>query len=31
MLKFAEAVSTKVLNEQNVYQNTLGAFSSEPA
>lgn len=31
MLKFAEAVSVKVLNEQNVYQNTLGAFNSEPA
>lgn len=31
LLKFSQVVSTKVLNEHNLYQNTFGAVHSEPA
>jgi hypothetical protein len=31
LLRFSESVSTKVLNEQNLFDNTLGAIKTEPA
>lgn len=31
LLRFAESVSSKVLNEQNLFDNTLGAINTEPA
>jgi len=31
LLSFGESISTKIANEQNIYQSTFGALRSDPA